>query len=194
MQNRKTLSLRRLAGSLMLATSMLAVSASAHEQVKNELFNPGASHAAGIGNATAGSPPPLYEGLGDLSMELTTKSAVAQAYFDQGLRLAWAFNHAEARRSFHEAQRLDPECAMCFWGEAFVLGPNINDAMRDEAAAPARNAIDRALALRAGVTLARAFRKRRISGRHLWKGTDERASSSFAAGQISTFRVTAARS
>ncbi|MFC6486398.1 tetratricopeptide repeat protein [Nitratireductor sp. GCM10026969] len=137
-----------LASSLMLATSMLAVTAAAHEQAKTELFNPGVSYAAGNAGEAATGRPPLYEGLGTMAMPVTTKNEEAQAYFDQGLRLAWGFNHAEARRSFQEAQRLDPECAMCFWGEAFVLGPNINDAMRDEAAAPAREAIDRALALK----------------------------------------------
>ena len=54
---------------------------------------------------------------------------MAQRYFDQGLRLTYAFNHAEALRAFREAQRLDPDCAMCYWGEAFVLGPNINAPM-----------------------------------------------------------------
>ncbi|NGO54799.1 hypothetical protein G6N73_27395 [Mesorhizobium camelthorni] len=142
-----------LASSLMLATSMLAVTAAAHEQTKTELFNPGVSYAAGKADEAAAGRPPLYQGLGTMAMPVTTKSAEAQAYFDQGLRLAWGFNHAEARRSFQKAQRLDPECAMCFWGEAFVLGPNINDAMRDEAVAPAREAIDRALALKEKVAL-----------------------------------------
>ncbi len=61
-----------------------------------------------------------------MTMPVTTGSSEAQAYFDQGLRLTWAFNHTEARCSFQEAQRLDPNCAMCFWGEAFALGSNIN--------------------------------------------------------------------
>ncbi|PAP97312.1 tetratricopeptide repeat protein [Mesorhizobium wenxiniae] len=151
MQSNRIISLRALAGSLMLATSVLAVTASAHEQTKTELFKAGVSYAAGSSNPTEGERPPLYRGLGDLTMPITTKSKEAQAYFDQGLRLTWGFNHAEARRSFQEAQRLDPECAMCFWGEAFVLGPNINDAMHEEAKAPARDAIQRAEALKAGV-------------------------------------------
>ena len=50
----------------------------------------------------------------------------ARAYFDQGYRLAWGFNHAEAARAFRAAQDLDPQCAMCLWGEAWVLGPHIN--------------------------------------------------------------------
>ena len=62
---------------------------------------------------------------------------MAQRYFDQGLRLAYAFNHAEAHRAFKKAQELDPDCAMCFWGEAFVLGANINAAMEEGAVQPA---------------------------------------------------------
>ena len=63
---------------------------------------------------------------------------MAQRYFDQGLRLTYAFNHAEALRAFKEAQRRDPDCAMCYWGEAFVLGPNINAPMDGAAENPAR--------------------------------------------------------
>lgn len=152
MHSKRNVSLGVLAGSLMFATSLLAVTASAHEKPKTELFKPGASHAAASGDRADAGRPPLYEGLGSLTMPVTTKSKAAQAYFDQGLRLTWGFNHAEARRSFKEAQRLDPECAMCFWGEAFVLGPNINDAMHDEAVAPARKAVQRAEALKTGVS------------------------------------------
>lgn len=81
--------------------------------------------------------PPLMSGLGATHMAVTTASPRAQAYFDQGLRLLHGFNHAEAARAFREAQRLDPDCAMCFWGEAFALGPNINAPMdpADNAAA-----------------------------------------------------------
>ena len=92
-------------------------------------------------------PPPLLAGLGNASMEITTRSAMAQRFFDQGLRLAYAFNHAEARRAFRQAQRLDPECAMCWWGEAFVLGPNINSPMDAAAVEPAMLALRSAMAL-----------------------------------------------
>jgi tetratricopeptide (TPR) repeat protein len=70
---------------------------------------------------------PLLEGMGDLHWPITTDSDLAQRYFDQALTLAYGFNHLEAERSFREAARLDDECAMCFWGAALVLGPNIND-------------------------------------------------------------------
>ena len=76
--------------------------------------------------------PPLWDGLGTLSYPITTNNEMAQRYFDQGLRLAYAFNHPEAQRAFKKAQELDPNCAMCFWGEAFVLGANINAAMERE--------------------------------------------------------------
>jgi tetratricopeptide (TPR) repeat protein len=72
---------------------------------------------------------PLLDGLNVHSLPIATDVPMAQRYFDQGLVLAYGFNHAEAARSFREAQRLDPGCAMCYWGEALVLGPNINAPM-----------------------------------------------------------------
>jgi tetratricopeptide (TPR) repeat protein len=71
----------------------------------------------------------LLNGLGNHHQTITTRNPLAQRFFDQGLSLAYAFNHAEAGRSFREAARLDPRCTMCYWGAAFVLGPNINAAM-----------------------------------------------------------------
>lgn len=72
---------------------------------------------------------PVLDGMGDHTYEITTSSEEAQRFFDQGLVLAWAFNHVEAFRSFRYAASLDPKCGMCFWGAAFVLGPNINRPM-----------------------------------------------------------------
>ena len=69
---------------------------------------------------------PLFEGMGEFSMPITTADPDAQRYFDQGMVLAFAFNHAESVRSFKAAQTLDPSCSMCFWGEALAIGPNIN--------------------------------------------------------------------
>lgn len=96
--------------------------------------------------AEQASPPPLYKDLGQLQMPVTTRSPRAQAYFNQGLRLLFAFNHAEAARAFRAAQQADPQCAMCHWGEALVLGPNINAPMFPEAVAPAAAAAARAQA------------------------------------------------
>ncbi len=88
--------------------------------------------------------PPLWDNLGNVSFSVTTTNPKAQRYFDQGLKFAYAFNHAEARRAFRTAQKLDPKCAMCFWGEALVLGPNINAPMRDDALLPALAALNQA--------------------------------------------------
>lgn len=68
----------------------------------------------------------LFNDLGTLHRGVTTSSKEAQAYFDQGLRLNYAFNHDEAARSFARAAQLDPGCASCFWGVALTLGPNYN--------------------------------------------------------------------
>ena len=87
---------------------------------------------------------PLWDDLGDLTFAITTSDPLAQRYFDQGLRLAYGFNHAEALRSFHEAQAIDPACALCYWGEALVLGPNINAPMAAEAVRPAFAAVVKA--------------------------------------------------
>lgn len=72
---------------------------------------------------------PLFDNMGDHHYPVTVSSPDAQRYFDQGLLLAFGFNHAEAARSFREAYRLEPRCALCYWGEALVLGPNINAPM-----------------------------------------------------------------
>jgi hypothetical protein len=76
---------------------------------------------------------PLYEGLASLNFPITTTRPEAGRYFSQGLAFAYGFNHAGALASFREAQRLDPECAMCWWGEAFAHGPNINAPMDADA-------------------------------------------------------------
>ena len=69
---------------------------------------------------------PLLNGLGSHSFTISSKVEGVQEYFNQGLIMAFAFNHAESIRSFKAAQKLDPNCAICFWGEALALGPNIN--------------------------------------------------------------------
>ena len=96
---------------------------------------------------------PLFDGMGDYHMPISTADPDAQRYFDQGMVLAFGFNHAESIRSFRAAQTLDPNCAMCFWGEALATGPNINVTSNGKAImapaerASARAAIDQALAL-----------------------------------------------
>lgn len=75
---------------------------------------------------------PLFNNLGNLNFTISTKNDRTQAFFNQGLKLSYAFNHAEGHRSFLEASRLDPKAAMNYWGQAFALGPNINDPQPDD--------------------------------------------------------------
>ncbi|MPZ20253.1 MAG: hypothetical protein GEV06_20400 [Luteitalea sp.] len=84
---------------------------------------------------------PELRGLGTLHMEVTTVNPKAQAFFDQGLRLLYAFNHQEARRAFQEAARLDPDLAMAYWGQAMALAPNLNAPLTDENATLAHQAV-----------------------------------------------------
>ncbi|UJP01656.1 MAG: hypothetical protein LZF85_07555 [Nitrosomonas sp.] len=72
---------------------------------------------------------PRLQNLGTHTFPVSTRNPLAQQYINQGLNLAYAFNHAEARRAFREAARLDPGLAMAYWGQALVLGPNINAMM-----------------------------------------------------------------
>lgn len=98
----------------------------------------------------AGEPlAPVLEGLGDLHYPITTSSEAAQRFFDQGLRLVYAFNHAEAIRAFEEATRLDPEAAMPHWGKALALGRNLNDSMPRERELQALESLEQAQERRA---------------------------------------------
>jgi len=126
-----------------------AVPVSARKKTEISPAAPAAAQAV-PGTATEANPP-LLQGLGTRSIRITTRSKKARQYFDQGYRLGWGFNHDEALRAFRKAQQLDPQCAMCFWGEAWALGPNINVPMDAKANAPAIAALERArrVALRA---------------------------------------------
>lgn len=103
--------------------------------------------------AAAGEPgAPRLQNLGAHTFPVTTASEEAQAFVDQGLNLTYGFNHAEAGRAFREAARLDPGCAMAYWGQALVLGPNINAPMDPEAEPQARELARKALSLKANAS------------------------------------------
>jgi tetratricopeptide (TPR) repeat protein len=95
----------------------------------------------------AAQPVPLLDDLGSHHYPISTTVALAQRYFDQGLILAYGFNHAEAARAFEAAIAADASCAMCYFGLAYVLGPNINAPMAPEAVTPAWQALQQAIAL-----------------------------------------------
>jgi tetratricopeptide (TPR) repeat protein len=100
----------------------------------------------------AGKPATLVSGLGDLHHPVSTASPEAQKFFDQGLRLIYAFNHAEAQRSFEQAARLDPKMAMAYWGIAEAVGPNYNDPADPDRFKQAHAAIQKAGDLAAGAS------------------------------------------
>jgi tetratricopeptide (TPR) repeat protein len=96
---------------------------------------------------TAGPIAPLLANLGSYHHAVSTTDPRAQQFFDQGLRLVYAFNHAEAVRAFREAARLDPNLAMAHWGHAYALSPNVNDPITPDREKEAYDAIQRAVAL-----------------------------------------------
>lgn len=106
-------------------------------------------HAVADTDAVA---PRLFERLGETKHPITTSSKQAQAYFDQGLALTFGFNHDTAVRSFEQAARLDPSCAMCYWGAALALGPNINAPMGPDAGKAAFAAVQKAQQLAPGAS------------------------------------------
>ncbi len=109
-------------------------------------FALGQEHA----HSAAPKPATLMTGLGNLHHPVSTKNAQAQQFFDQGLRLIYAFNHDEAARSFQRAADLDPKLAIAYWGIAEAVGPNYNDPASDDRFKAAYEAIQKAMDLSAG--------------------------------------------
>lgn len=105
-----------------------------------------------VAAASAANGPKLFDSFGELHRDIGSTVPAAQAYFDQGLRMAYGFNHDAAGRAFAEAARLDPRCAICLWGQALVLGPNINLPMDPATAKDATTLAQRALQLAAHAT------------------------------------------
>ena len=98
--------------------------------------------------ASFAEPMPLYHAaLGDFTRPISSSSEEAQAYFDQGFQMMYAFTKEDAARSFREAQKRDSTCAICYWGEAWAWGSYLNGRMREEEAPRAYAAIQKALAL-----------------------------------------------
>ena len=90
---------------------------------------------------------PLLKGYDVINYPITTENALVQRYFNQGMALAYAFNHAEAARSFYYATKLDPNCAMAYFGFAYVLGPNYNAGMESDNYERAYESIQKAKSL-----------------------------------------------
>jgi tetratricopeptide (TPR) repeat protein len=91
---------------------------------------------------------PRLQNLGSHTFRIKTRSKRAQEFFNQGINLSYGFNHAEAMRAFREVARLDPNCAIAYWGQALVLGPNINMPMPPEAEPEAYKLVQKAVELK----------------------------------------------
>jgi tetratricopeptide (TPR) repeat protein len=124
----------------ILAAGLLACGAP-----ENDRQDHAYSESEPVGEAT------IFDNLGSHGRPISTESAEAQVYFDQGLRLQYAFNHAEAIESYQTALERDPDCAMCWWGIALAYGPNINAPMDAESGRQAYAAITEARARAADV-------------------------------------------
>src|ERR1700675_4546351 len=111
------------------------------------IFAGAQDHAMGMAK-----PVTMMTGLGDLHHPVSTKNAQAQEFFDQGLRLIYAFNHDEAARSFQKAAELDPKLAIAYWGVAEAVGPNYNDPASEDRFKQAHEAIQKAVDLSANAS------------------------------------------
>lgn len=118
---------------------------------------------------------PLLEGLYPLDFQITTKSDLAKKYFNQGLVLAYGFDHIDAEKSFLEALKHDPDCAMCYFGVALVLGPNINAQMGDSAARRAYEFAQKALSRAGDVSEREALLIRALTKRYAPEPEKDRA-------------------
>ena len=126
------------AGAAPAAAQAPAAATHKHYEVSDHAMQPG----------PAGELAPRLQNLGTHTFPVSTKHAGAQRFVNQGLNLAFAFNHAEARRAFREAARLDPSLAMAYWGQALVLGPNINAVMEPNEEPHALELIQKAVSLK----------------------------------------------
>jgi tetratricopeptide (TPR) repeat protein len=133
-----------------LATALLAVPAAAQTPQAGghvHYAEPPAQQAT-AGGAVA----PRLQNLGTHTFPVSTRNRQAQLFINQGINLAYAFNHAEARRAFREAARLDPNLAMAYWGQALVLGPNINALMEPNEEPSAYELVQKAVSLKSRAT------------------------------------------
>ncbi len=130
---------RRITGSPLYAAVLLAslaLGAAGQEDSSPEM------------PASFNEPMPYFTiGLGPFSRTITTDSTEAQTFFDQGIQLTYSFTLMDAARSFREAQLRDPDCAMCYFGEAWAWGPYMNGPMGRGALPRAQAAIEKALEL-----------------------------------------------
>lgn len=124
---------------------------------------------------TSGRKAPKFKGLDAVYFKISTSHPEAQEYFNQGLMLAYGFNHAEAARSFYEATRIDSTCAMAYWGYAYVLGPNYNGGMEEDNFERAYNAAIKAQSLSQNCTSLEQQLIKALTARYIKNPTADRS-------------------
>ena len=130
--------------------------------------------AAPQGASPSGALAPRLQNLGSHTFPVSTRNRQAQLFINQGLNLAYAFNHAEARRAFREAARLDPNLPMAYWGQALVLGPNINAQMEPNEEPSAFELVQKAMSLRSRATPRERAYIEALAERYSGKAEDRR--------------------
>src|SRR5260370_27862011 len=123
----------------------------------------------------SGALAPRLQRLGSYAFPVTTKSKDAQLFINQGVNLSYGFNHAEAARAFAEAARLDPDCAMAYWGHALVLGPNINAPMNPADESKAYEGAHKAVRLKSKASLRERDYIDALAQRYSGKAEDRKA-------------------
>jgi tetratricopeptide (TPR) repeat protein len=126
------------------------------------------------GASPTGALAPRLQNLGAHAFPVSTRNRQAQLFINQGLNLAYAFNHAEARRAFREAARLEPKLAMAYWGQALVLGPNINAAMEPNEEPNAFELVQQARSLKSGASAREQALIDALAERYSGKADDRR--------------------
>ncbi len=150
---------------LAAATSFAQPPAHKHYEESKEAAKP----------SPTGELAPRLQNLGSHAFRVSTKSKQAQLFVNQGVNLAYGFNHAEAGRAFREAARLDPACAMCYWGQALVLGPNINVPMTPEDEPKAFELAQKAVSLKGKATARERAYIDAVAKRYTGKADDRAA-------------------
>jgi tetratricopeptide (TPR) repeat protein len=151
------------------------LAATAREPAAQE--HQGHEHGTAMPAADSATPgrTPIYDNLGRYHMAITVRSPLAQQYFDQGLRLTYGFNHDEAVKSYAEGIGQDSTCAMCWWGIAYALGPNINVPMDTAAVRPAWDALQQAVRLAPRVSPREQAYIKALQARYVAEPTANRA-------------------
>jgi len=143
---------------IFVITGIIGVTFSVAHQITYAQDSPTGGHVHYTKSADQDKPgpggvlAPRLQKLGNHQFPVTTKSKDAQLFMNQGFNLSYAFNHAEAGRAFREAARLDPNLAMAYWGQALVLGPNINAPMDPNAEPQALELVKKAISLKANAS------------------------------------------